>query len=494
MLVIGLDLGTSSCKALAVDANGDVMATASSAYTLLTPQPGYVELDPKSVWVAVVTALRGLSEQISLADVTGIAFSGAMHSLLAVDGQGEPLAKSPTWADMRAAAQAQELRALPDAQALYARTGCPPASNYHPARLRWFAAERPHLWERAARFVSLKDWVVQRLCGEWVTDIGLASTTGLLDIHTQTWDEEALHLAGITPERLPGLVAPDALVGGLLPSAAAQMGLPVDLPVIPGGADGGLANLGSGAVSPGACVVTIGTSGALRLVLDQPLIDPLSRTWCYLLREGHWYAGGAINNGGLAVQWTRQTMYGDLSEQAGFDRLMAEAAGAQAAARGLFFLPYLTGERAPHWNPLATGVFHGLRLEHGRPELARATLEGVAFCLADVWQAITAQAQVGAPIHLTGGVTRSPVWCQILADVLGVELGAHEDGDASAVGAALMALRAFGRDGAAVKRLSTRAFDQVYRPDPGQVDQYRQYHQRFQEYYSHIQPDSGFHK
>jgi gluconokinase len=439
--VIGLDLGTTNSKAVALDANGKQLASASSDYRLYSPRSGWAEQKVEEVWQGVLEALKALAGKLPKGvEVAGMCLSGAMHSSLAVDGHGNPLAPALTWADQRAAPQAEALRQRCDPVALYQRTGCPLVSIYHPAKLRWWQEQAPEVARKAHYFTLIKDWILFRLTGEWATDYSITSATGLLDIRKLEWDAEALDLAGVTAAQLPPLVSPRKLVGGLLPDVAQACGLSPGLLVVAGAGDGGLANLGSGTAAPGQSVITVGTSGAVRRVVDQPLLDPQQRTWCYLLAEQRWFAGGAINNGGLALQWVRERFYPELSGEEGFTRLFADAASVPAGAGGVLLVPYFSGERSPHWDAQARALLVGLGLEHGRAHIARAVLEGVAFCLADVWEALqTEETPATAPVlHLTGGITRSPVWVQILADVLGVRLAPVEAADASVVGAAML--------------------------------------------------------
>jgi gluconokinase len=331
--------------------------------------------------------------------------------------------------------------------------------------------------------VALKDWVFWRLTGVWLTDVGLASTTGLLDLHRLDWDREALGLAGVDASRLPALAAPDA-VGGALSSAAAITGLPAGLPVVPGTSDGGTANLGAGAVRPGQTVITVGTSGAVRRLAAEPWLDPAERTWCYVLSAGRWFAGGAINNGGLALQWVRERFYGDVPGEAGYERLLQEAAAVPPGAEGVRVLPYFAGERSPHWNPLARAVISGLGLEHSRAHVARAALEGVAYCLADVWAALGSPASAGA--RLTGSIARNPVWAQILADVLGAQLEADEAADASAVGGALLAHVALGHHASLEDAANRSVTSEIYLPDIDRHAAYARVHREFQALYARL--------
>ena len=485
-LVIGLDLGTTRCKAVAVAPSGAVTASATSAYPLRSPQAGWAEQQAAEVWQGAAIALRELCAQVPAEQLAGISLSGAMHSLLLVDAAGEPLAPALTWADQRAAPQARALRLQADPHALYQRTGCPLQPTYHLAKLRWWNEAAPEIARRAAYYVTLKDWVLWRLAGCWATDLGMASSTGLFDIHRLAWDPEALTLAGVTAQQLPGLVSPAQIAGAITAAAVADTGLPAGLPVVPGTSDGGTANLGSGAVSAGQSVITMGTSGAVRRVVAQPLLDRAERTWCYVLVEGRWFAGGAINNAGLALQWVRERFYPDLAGDAGYERLTADAAGIAPGAEGVRLLPYFTGERSPHWNPEARALLSGLGLAHTRAHVARAVLEGVAYCLADVWEALNTEASALGQVRLTGNVTHNPVWAQIVADVLGVSLFADEAADASALGAALLGHLALGH----LQRLEDAGAalppSRAYNPDPARHAFYQTEHRVFQDLYRRL--------
>jgi gluconokinase len=282
----------------------------------------------------------------------------------------------------------------------------------------------------------------------------------LLDIHRYTWDDEALALAGVTPNQLPPLASPFSLVGHLTDYGMRMTGLPPHTPVILGASDGGLANLGTGASHPGQSVITVGTSGAVRRIVATPYLDMPSvpagnsqlpteifsqqeRTWCYLLAEGRWFAGGAINNGGLAVQWVREKFYPDLPDEAGYRQLFSDAAEIPPGSEGVILLPYFAGERSPYWNAEARATITGLGLDHDRRHVARAVLEGVAFRLGEIWEALGTPDST-EPARLTGGILQSSTWVQIVCDVIGAPLAAVEAGDASAIGAAMLGFVALG--------------------------------------------------
>jgi gluconokinase len=476
-LVIGLDLGTTNCKAVALSQSGRVCAQAVKSYLLHSPNPNWVEQEPEDLWQGVVQVLDQLAVQLGDRQIAGLSLSGAMHSLLLVDEAGEPLAPAVIWADQRAAPQARSLRQLADTRALYHRTGCPLQPLYHVSKIRWWSEERPQLFQHAKRFIALKDWVLYKLTGQWITNIGVTSATGLLNIHDFTWDQGALSLAGIISDFLPALSTPSAVVGEITTGAFFS-----GVPVIAGSGDGGLANLGVGARSHGQCVISVGTSGAVRLIVNQPWFDLQERTWCYALMEDSWYAGGAINNAGLALQWVREQFYPDVPSYQGYRQIFEDAASVAPGAGGLRLLPYFTGERNPHWNPAAKALMYGLRLEHAREHVARAALEGIAFCLADIWEVLPHTERREQPVRLTGGVASAPLFCQLLADVLNVSLVTVAVQDASALGAAMLGHHALGH--ASLDQLSDSvASSKVYDPDLLQHARYVEILEEFQELY-----------
>jgi gluconokinase len=436
-VVIGLDLGTTNCKAAAVNPDGEVVASCSNSYRLYSPHPGWAEQDANEVWVEVQKTLSMLIERIKNDEVAAICLSGAMHSVLPIGTNGEPLGRAMTWADQRAAGEVKDLRARVNPEQVYQKTGCPIVSIYNPAKISWWSDPKNHQ-KQIHMFVTIKDWIVYQLTGIWCSDLSLASSTGLFDIHQLKWEAGILEQLGIDEKMLPELVSPKQQVGSITAESAKTTGLKPGVKVIAGASDGGLANLGSGATRENQAVVTVGTSGAVRRIVSKPLLDNRERTWCYVLYEDRWFAGGAINNGGLALQWVRERFYPDIPGEKGFSQLMSDADKVDPGSAGVFVLPYFTGERSPHWNATARASFTGFGLEHSREHAARAVLEGVAFCLADVWEALTAESMPDVPIKMTGGITRSPVWAQIVCDVLGVPADLSEAADASVFGAAIL--------------------------------------------------------
>lgn len=485
-VVVGLDLGTTSTKAVAFEA-GRVVAVASHGYPLDEPQPGHAVQDPELILDAVRAAVRDVVAEVGPARVAGLSCSAAMHSLVGLDADGAPLTTVVTWADTRASDQAERLRAADGGLALHRRTGTPLHPMSPLPKLVWFREEEPELFAAVRTWVGIKEYVLLRLCGSLVVDHSIASATGLLDLAALDWDAEALALAGVTAAQLPSLVPTTTVLPGLLPAEAVALGLPPATPVVVGAADGPLANLGVGAVLPGVAACSIGTSGALRVVVDRPVVDPQGRVFCYALAPGRWVVGGAINNGGVVLQWAGDALAPDLGEDPEAE-MLALAAQVPAGSGGLLLLPYLLSERAPHWSAVPRGAYVGLTRAHGRPHLLRAAVEGVCLQLAVVLESLRDAGLEVTEVRATGGVMRSPLWRQVLADAFGmrVDLMASEEG--SAFGAAVLGMQALGLAGSIDVASDLLEIASSVQPDPHGAEVYARLRPVFADLYHALLP------
>jgi gluconokinase len=473
-VVLGVDLGTTSTKVVAFDVTGAELGSASAGYAMSEPAPGRAEQDPDEILDAVLEALRSLVAEHGRRPGSArlaLSFSTAMHSLLGLDADGRPVTPLITWADARAGGQAERLRSGAGGLALHRRTGTPIHPMAPLAKLIWFREQEPELAGRVRHWVGIKEYVLLRLCGELVTEHSSASGTGLMDIHRLAWDPEALELAGIDADRLAPLRPTTTVLPGLTPAAVAATGLPADTPVVVGAGDGPLANLGLGAVTPGVAACSIGTSGALRVMVENPAVDPLGGVFCYALTEERWVVGGAINNGGVVLQWAGEALAPDLGDDPA-EALLALAARAPAGSGGLIMLPYLLNERAPHWSSLPRGAYIGLTREHRREHLVRAALEGVCQQLALVLRSMRAAGNEIRQIRATGGFARSPLWRQMLADVLGTEIHFPAGHEGSSFGAALLGMQALGLVESVDVAAELVRIEDVVRPDPAASARY----------------------
>ncbi|WP_309065755.1 gluconokinase [Microbacterium sp.] len=484
-IVIGIDMGTTATKAVAFSLAGEQLSTASQGYPLEEPHPGHAVQNPELILGAVYQTVREVVAEVGTARIAGLAFSSAMHSLMALDAQLNPLTPVITWADTRASVQAERLRASAGGLALHRRTGTPVHPMSPLTKLVWFREQEPRIRQEAAIWAGVKDWVLLRLCGALVVDHSLASCSGLMDIHRMEWDEEALSIAGIRAEQLPELVPTTTVLDGLTEEGAAATGLPLSTRVVVGAGDGPLANLGVGAVRPGVAACSIGTSGALRVAVDRPAVDPRGGVFCYAITEDRWVIGGAINNGGVTLEWVRNEI-----AEAGLPtaEMLDRAAEIPAGSGGLLMLPYLLSERAPHWSSIASGAYIGLTRAHTREHMVRAALEGVALQLALVLQSMRAAGLEIEEIRATGGVMRHPLWQQTLADAFGAPIGLLEGQEGSGFGAALLGMQAFGLIESIDVAAQLQPVERSIRPRPAEAAVYSSLLPVFDELYDALLP------
>ncbi|WP_434451727.1 gluconokinase [Lentzea sp. E54] len=445
MIVLAVDLGTTATKVAAVDAQARVVAQTERAYPMHTSGLEATH-DPQQVLAAAFDALRELASP----EVRAISLTGAMHSIMGLDADLRPVTAALSWADNRAVEQTERLRGTEEGRALHQATGAPIHSFTPLMKLAWFHEHGV----RAAKWCQIKDFLHLHLTGVLVNEYSSGSGTGLMNIHTLQWHEPSLEFAGVTADQLPPLVEPTHST----PLTAEIPGLRPGIPVIVGGGDGPLGNLGVGAASPGAGAVSLGTSGALRVAQRGPGVDPEGRTFSYAIGEGLWVRGGAISNGGVVAQWAAEMFKVPVGE------LLTQAADVDSD--GLVALPYLLGERAPWWDPTAHAALLGLRREHTPPQITRALVEGVCQQLALVLEAVPHVES----LRITGGAFRSPIWAQTLANTLGMPLHLTEDTGGSAVGAALLAWRALDE----IESLTVDLVRpmQTITPDEGLVERY----------------------
>lgn len=451
-VVVGLDVGTTGVKASAFGPGSTWRCTIVQEYPLRQPAPDRYVQDPGAILDAARKALSGCVAASSGAEVLGVSVSAGMHGLLALDANGRPLTPLVTWADARARGEARDVRTSDGAGALHARTGVPVHSMTPLAKLRWFARNEPGIWEAARWWIGLKELLLQWLTGEIVTELSSASGTGLLDMATRAWSPDAVEVAGVDPERLPPIVATTATFP-LAAATAAEVGLPAGTPVVAGAADGPLGNLGTGAILPGVAGLSLGTSGAVRMVVDGPQVDGDGGLFCYALTDDVWVVGGAISNGGSVVRWAAESLAPDIARATDGDpdpdpdaAVLALADAVPAGSDGLVMLPYLLPERAPLWDPDVPGAYLGLRRVHTRGHLVRAAVEGVCVQLRVVLDELARVAPVTA-VRATGGAFRNEIWRDVMAAVIGRPLHIEDSADGTALGAAALGLLALGRAG-----------------------------------------------
>lgn len=490
---IGVDIGTTSTKAIVFSEAGEMKGMGNVGYSLFVPQAGWAEQDPEQVFQAVIAAMRSAIDQcgVPASQIAAVSFSGAMHSLIAMDGRGQPLTRAIIWADNRSIPQAKWLNQNGGRQ-LYRQTGTPIHPMSPLPKLMWLRQEEPETFQRAARFVSIKEYVLYRLSDRCVVDYSIASTTGLLNLATLQWHEVALSLAGIRPEHLGELVPTTFILKGIRSEYASAIGLDSHTPLVVGATDGVLANLGIGAIAPRQFGITIGTSGAVRSVVPKPLTDPQGRTFCYALTPDHWVIGGSSNNGGIVLRWLRDTLCQpevDQARQQGinpYDLMVQLALEVPPGAEGLLCLPFLSGERAPYWDANARGVFFGLGLHHRKAHLIRAGMEGILFAIYSITRALQDLIGTAVEIRASGGFARSKPWRQMMADVLGYEVLIPQMYESSAFGAAVLGMLAVGAMSQLEAVTTLIQLGDRHLPNPQSTDTYQKLFTIYEQLYPNV--------
>jgi gluconokinase len=441
---IGIDLGTGSCKSAILDRNGRLLGSGSGNYPAANSNQKWNEQDPQGMLTGMIQAVRQALEQASVdpRDCAAISLGCAMHSLLALDIRSAPLTGIITWADGRGARQANARRGTALAAELYQQTGCPAHGMYPLYKILWLQQELPEVFQKTARFVTAKEYVLHLLTGEWAVDYSIAAGTGLMNTHSLTWNSPSLELAGVRIEQLSPLAGPLSTFTLGSSELAAQMGLIPGTPIFMGCSDAVNSSLGAGSVLPGQATLMVGTSGALRLISNRPVLHPAGRNWCYAIDAQHWLVGGAINNGGIALSWFRDLLNQAQPGAAGlsFDDLLARAGESPCGANGLLCLPFFAGERSPNWNLNARGVFFGLSLQHEIKDIARAILEGIAFRFRSVDEMLAEAGCKIEAVRASGGFVRSDLWLNIMSSALNREIQIPATGETSSLGAAAWAL------------------------------------------------------
>ena len=436
---LGLDVSTTSSKALLIDRSGKVLGTASSAHSLSSPKPLWSEQDPAQWWQAVVQSIRNVILQTGIApgEIEAIGLTGQMHGLVLLDEAGEVLRPAILWNDQRCQAQCDEIHQRVGKERFIQISGNVALTGFTAPKILWVAENEPEIYSRVRHVLLPKDYIRYKLTGEFAMDKADGSGTVLFDLKARDWSEELLTTLNIPREWMPPTYEGPAITGHISESAAGLTGLPTGVPVVAGGGDQAAGAVGVGAVEPGIIGLTVGTSGVIFATTPAPLVEPEGRlhAFCHAV-PGRWHFMGVMLSAAGSLQWYRDTLAPGVS----FDDLLHEAESVPAGSEGLLYLPYLSGERTPHPDPLARGAFIGLTLRHTRGHMTRAVLEGVAFGLKDSFNLIRdAGLENVSQVRASGGGTKGALWRQILADVLESELVSVNTAEGGAFGAALLA-------------------------------------------------------
>lgn len=439
---LGIDIGTSGTKTLVVDERGAICAEANQSYPLYHPRPLWSEQDPEDWWQAVVATVRQAvaKANVSAGEVKAIGLSGQMHGSVFLDKNGKVIRRAILWNDQRTAAECKEIEQRAGGRSQLIRmTANPALTGFTAPKILWLRNHEPRNFERTAKILLPKDEIRRRLTGEFATDVSDASGMLLLDVRRRNWSTKLLEKLELDINLLARCYESEEVTGQLTQQAAELLGLTTDCLVVGGAGDCAANAVGTGIVQKGILSTSLGTSGVVFVHSDEVQIDPQGRlhTFCHAVR-GKWHMMGVSLTAGGSLQWFVERLCPELGERA-YEVLGSEAEQVPPGSEGLFFLPYLQGERTPHADPNARGCFIGLTLKHGRGHLARAVMEGVAYALRDSLEIIR---QLGVPvkqIRASGGGARSPLWRQIQADMFGQKVVTINAEQGPAYGVALLA-------------------------------------------------------
>jgi xylulokinase len=436
--LLGLDVSTTGAKALIINERGAVIASHTTPHPSHQPSPLWSEQNPADWWAGIVVSIRAVVDQIGDASaIQAVGLTGQMHGLVCLDAANRVLRPAILWNDQRTQAECDEITALIGAEQLIQLTGNRALTGFTAPKIVWMKHHEPERYAQIAHILLPKDYLRLMLTGDYAADLADSAGMLLLDVARRRWSDAVLDALAIPRAWLPQLYEGPAVTGVIGPSAAQETGLKAGTPVIAGGGDQAAQAVGVGAAQPGIVALTVGTSGVVFAPLSSYAYEPEGRlhAFCHAV-PGQWHFMGVMLSAAGSLQWYRDT----LAPGADFGALTDAAAPIPPGSEGLVFLPYLTGERTPHPDPLARGTFVGLSARHTRAHLTRAVMEGVAFGLRDSFELIkNSAAGVIHEVRASGGGIKSPVWRQILADVFGVPLIVTEAVEGAAYGAALLA-------------------------------------------------------
>ncbi len=439
---IGIDIGTGSTKAIAISTKGEIIANSQLYYSTQSLHAGYSEQDPEIVWNAFADCISKIIDTLKYSPVS-ISLSSAMHGLIVVNKQNKPITFLITWADIRSEEIAEQIHKSKEAESIYKATGTPIHAMTPLCKIIWLRGNQPAVFKDAFKFISIKEFIWYKLFNTYEIDHSIASATGLFNIETLDWNEASLQLCQIKPGKLSKPVPTDFIRKNVSQSIADALHISSETSFCIGGSDGCMANLGSYAIDKGTAALTIGTSGAVRIASPAPIFNFQEMTFNYVLDKNIFICGGPVNNGGNILQWLFETFLKiEKPSEKDYQLLFDEIDSVPAGSKGLLFLPYLHGERAPVWDGRSSGVYFGIKPFNTQSYFLRAALEGICYSLNQVLQIVESSTQKIDKLIVGGGFIHSKTWLKILADITGKKIYVIETEDSSAVGAALLNMKA----------------------------------------------------
>ncbi len=486
---LGIDIGTGGTRALLVDERGSVRAGFTAPHDeMRMERPLWAEQSPGNWWDATVAAVRGVLAQagISGSDVRGVGLSGQMHGLVILDSGNEVIRPSLIWCDQRSQPQVDFVNAKVGREKVLDYIANPVLTGFTLPKLLWVRDHEPANFERVRKMLLPKDYIRFRLTGDFASEVSDASGTAMFDVVNRRWSFEMMDALGLDRAILPACYESSDITGKIGPLAAELTGLAAGTPVVGGGGDQAASAVGNGIVEEGFVSCTLGTSGVVFAHMEKVAYDPAGRvhTFCHAV-PNKWHVMGVTQGAGLSLQWFRNR----LAPGTSYDELTAEAAQSPAGAQGLFWLPYLMGERTPHLDATARGGWIGLTASHTRADMIRAVIEGVSYSQRDCLDIIESLGVKVSSARASGGGAQSAFWRRLLADILNKRVVTLETQEGSAYGAALLALAGTGVYGSVPEacRAAIRETESVVPQDPDAAF-YEKAHRVYQAMYPALKP------
>lgn len=488
-LLLGIDSSTTATKALLIDDKGEVVGVSAHAYEYDTPKPLWSQQDPGLWWEGTIQSIRSVLDKTGANpnDIAGIGVTGQMHGLVLLDGKNEVIRPALLWNDQRTGEECDDIRSILGKSNLIAITGNDALTGFTAPKIRWVQKHEPELYARTRHILLPKDYVRLKLTGEYATDKAGAAGTQLFNIAARDWSDEVLKALDIDLSFMPQTFEGTEITGKLSAEAGKLLGLPAGIPVVGGGGDQAAQGVGVGAVEEGIVALTLGTSGVVFAASNTPAIQPEGRlhAFCHAL-PGKWHMMGVMLSAAGSLRWHRDTVAPEKS----FETLLQNVGAIRPGSEGLLYLPYLTGERTPHPDPFARGAFVGLTVRHTPDHLTRAVLEGVGFGLRDSFTLIEGSGlKTAQQVRISGGGAKSPLWRQILADIMGAELVTVNTAEGAAYGTALLA-----GVGTGIWSSAETACNEVIKitgstqPDEAASEVYDTYYRLYRELYPALKP------
>lgn len=468
--IIGIDIGTTATKGVLYDKNGTEIAKQAVSYPLIQEKPGQAEEDPQLIFDAVQKIIYQLSQKAT-GQILAISWSSQMHSLIGLGENGELLTNSITWADNRSSDIVQEARKAGLAERIYKQTGMPPHPMALIYKLLWLKQQDASIFYQVQKWIGIKEYVVWRLTGKILTDTTMAAGSGMMNLKTLDWDEQILAQVGIDKSSLPEIAKPQCSVGKVVPEYRDKLGLSDETEVVLGASDGYLSTIGVGVFDENYFALNVGTSGAVRVIASEPVIDSKNRFFCYPVDQKHYLLGGPVNNGGIVFDWARKTIFSPDETAADF---LNVAQTVPAGSNGLLFHPYLGGERAPIWNAQARGSFVGLMRNHTKPQMARSVLEGIIFNLLGAAQGLLDQVGKPKALRVTGGFVKSDFVRQLIADIFNLPVIVIKNEQSGTLAAMFLARLSLVDSGSFTEIEKCTSESKVYFPNPENVKIYQE--------------------